>query len=752
MLERRSGGDATLADAIRIIRSNEYAPDARALASAHEAFGAGLAKYDSVKFGEAESKFRTAAARAGNSPALRAWALVFLGTTRVQLGRMAEGEAILRGVIAGADTQRHPALAARARWSLAGTLLRSDRYEAALEPASEATRLFGRAGEREHEGTALQVLADAQFRLRDADAGYLSAHRALVVLRPYRRSVRLHNLLISIADAASADGLARAAVRVQDEGVEVASRMGDPIFLAEARLTRARLQATTGGLAQAREDVMAARAAMLQVTDESPRKWLEADLRLAEAVSSGPGGKARAAVALDSAAAFFRARHIPQRAFPAVVGGAEARLAVGDLPGATARLERAFAMLEQRRDSMRMESRRAAIFNAARGVVDRVAMLKLASGLEAEALGYMDRGRASLAPVVPAASARADGRPEAPHGEVAIEYALVADTLLAWTVRGRHVALSRTVVDTARLVQTIDHLRSKLEKGAGAADVHDELTRLYEWLIRPVESRLGSAGTTLVVVADGHLSSIPFAALRDARKGRYLLEDHPFRFAVSVREANLGRRRRSPPEAAVFVSDPAFAPAEHPGFNRLAGAAGEIRTIAAEYRRSQVLADRYATRGAVQAALTEAELVHYGGHAVFDDERPERSYLVLAPTRGRRGTGTLTAGELARLTLVRAPLVVLAACQTANTGRGRASGFTGLAGALLAAGAGGVVGGLWEVDDLLSRPLMVEFHRSYRARGDGPEALRAAQLHLLRSEDPARSSPAAWAGFRYAGR
>jgi CHAT domain-containing protein len=61
------------------------------------------------------------------------------------------------------------------------------------------------------------------------------------------------------------------------------------------------------------------------------------------------------------------------------------------------------------------------------------------------------------------------------------------------------------------------------------------------------------------------------------------------------------------------------------------------------------------------------------------------------------------------------------------------------------------VGSLWEVDDRLSRPLMIELHRAYRAAPDGALALRTAQLSLLRSGDPALRSPAAWAGFRYTG-
>jgi CHAT domain-containing protein len=47
---------------------------------------------------------------------------------------------------------------------------------------------------------------------------------------------------------------------------------------------------------------------------------------------------------------------------------------------------------------------------------------------------------------------------------------------------------------------------------------------------------------------------------------------------------------------------------------------------------------------------------------------------------------------------------------------------------------------------------MVQLHREYRASGDGPGALRAAQLRLLGSGDETLRSPATWAAFRYMGR
>jgi CHAT domain-containing protein len=147
--------------------------------------------------------------------------------------------------------------------------------------------------------------------------------------------------------------------------------------------------------------------------------------------------------------------------------------------------------------------------------------------------------------------------------------------------------------------------------------------------------------------------------------------------------------------------------------------------------------------------MSNAVVLHYAGHAVFNNELPERSYLLLAPTAG--AAGTLTADQISQMDLRHLSLVVLSACKTVRTGRGRDVRFSGLAGAFLVAGAGGTVGSLWDVDDRLTSQLMVEFHAAYRASGSAAEALRAAQLRLLRSGDTRLSSPAAWAAFRYTG-
>lgn len=749
-LARRAGGDATLADAVLTVRSRSGAPAIRRLAHGHAEFAAGCAAELLVDFPGAASRYAAAADAADGAVALRGWGRLMYAGMVFRAGEVRAGETVLREVRAAADTVRHPALAADARRTLAALLLRGDRYEAALREAREAATLFWRAGERENHGVALDAVSIAHFNLRDMDQGYAASLAALERLRPYRGSFRLHNLLALTGQTVADDGFHRTAIRMLNEGVRIAGRTRRPVFVAEAYLIRARLLAEAGAYPAATRDVAAGQAAVAQLTVPGSRAWMAAEFRIASAAIAVREAPAGAAQALDSAVTFFMELRAPMVALPAVVGAARAHLAAGDAAQGTARLEAALSILEQRRDSIRMEPRRAAVFQAARVVLDGVTMLKLASGDAAEGLAYLDRGRASLA-TAGAAVPRGSTVIEAPPGEVALVYALVADTLLTWTVAGRRVELSRAVVDTLRLARSIEHLQWQFEAQGDEVKLRSALAELYERLIRPVEGRLGAPGAALVVVVDGDLAAVPFPALFDSRRQRYLVEDRRLRFAPSLAAA---RHPASPAGArdALFVADPAFDPARHPGFARLTGAVKEVWQAAADYPGARVLDGREASAQALRASLMRAGLLHYAGHAVFDDERPERSYLLLASTPGPGGAGTLEAGEIAQMDLQHLSLVVLAACQTVRTGRDRAAGFSGLAGAFLAAGAGGAIGSLWEVDDRFTRPLMVEFHRAYRRSSNAPQALRAAQLRLLRSGDPVLRSPAAWAGFRYTGR
>jgi CHAT domain-containing protein len=253
-----------------------------------------------------------------------------------------------------------------------------------------------------------------------------------------------------------------------------------------------------------------------------------------------------------------------------------------------------------------------------------------------------------------------------------------------------------------------------------------------------------------VIVADGVLGEVPFAALLDSRRDRYLVQDRPLRVVPSLRAAG-GAPRARQAETPLFIADPAFDVARNPGLERLPGAEREVSGSAALYDGARVLRGREATGARTRRLLPGASLVHFAGHALYDPARPERSRLMLASDSA--GTdGWLTADELSRMDLRRAALVVLSACETMRASSGGSAAIDGFAPALLAAGAEGVLGTLWRVEDRATSAMMHAFHTRYRASRDATTALREAQLEMMASHDPALRSPAAWAAFRYAGR
>jgi CHAT domain-containing protein len=466
-------------------------------------------------------------------------------------------------------------------------------------------------------------------------------------------------------------------------------------------------------------------------------KWAEAVLKVANP-RQVPAAEMNAAVASFTNYTIWLV--------PALLRRADALLREGDLPGATRDLETVTNGVHGLSRRQANRALRGAVLEQARDRFDRLVMLYLHAGRNEDALLTLERGRLSFAPWDSVAPLQE--RPAAPPGHVALEYALIGDTLVTWTVRGGTVRVTRQRVDREAFRLTVEQVGAALESPGREAGADAGLRRLYDWLIRPVRDSLGGPGTPLVILADGEVAGVPFAALLDSARGRYLARDHPLRFASTLADAARAVPLRPLSGPALLVADPAFDPGRHPTLFPLDSARAEVNSLRRLYPHAVSLEGGTATRAAFVANLREASVVHYAGHAVFDDTRPERSYLVLA---GADTTGRLTAEALRAMRLPGVRLVVLSACRTLRSREGRSGGFAGFSGALLTAGAGGVVGSLWQVNDTLTGPLMEEFHREYLRSRDPADALWKAQLAMLDSKNPRLSSPATWAGFRYTG-
>jgi CHAT domain-containing protein/tetratricopeptide (TPR) repeat protein len=328
-------------------------------------------------------------------------------------------------------------------------------------------------------------------------------------------------------------------------------------------------------------------------------------------------------------------------------------------------------------------------------------------------------------------------------------WAVTSDMLESFELPGR-AEIERVAGQASGLLA-----RSRSRKAESSADV--QLARLSRLLLDPVAPLL--PGKRLLVVGDGILQSLPFAALPEPGTapgaGEPLIARHEIVALPSV--SVLGELRRQvagrppAPKALWVLADPDFGGQ----FPRLTFSAEEAAAILELTPASQHFAvlGREARRAAVlNGALRDYRFLHFATHGSFAATDPGGGRLVLAQA-GPRGqpeaNGFLHLADIYELDL-RADLVVLSACQSALGREVRGEGMMGMTRGFFYAGAERMVVSLWNVNDRAAVDLMRLFYRGILEEGLSPAAaLRAAQNTIR--QQPHRRSPYYWAGFTLQG-
>jgi len=291
---------------------------------------------------------------------------------------------------------------------------------------------------------------------------------------------------------------------------------------------------------------------------------------------------------------------------------------------------------------------------------------------------------------------------------------------------------------------------------------------LLERVVLPV---ITGDSSSLIIVPDGALNLVPFAALPD-RDGGYLLRSVVVSMAPSATVFQMlrtARRQLQPPRPFLGVAYSPGGPAGAGGKGYIASrglelglnfnlahlkpllfARDEVESGARVFGAgSMVLPDDKATESALKALpLQDFEIIHLALHGFGDVVEPDRAGLVLAPG-GPNEDGLWQAREI-RQSRLDADLVTLSACET---GTGRLQGEEGimnLARAFLVAGAKSVVASLWDADDRSTATLMKHFYEQIAAGRTVADALREAQLTML-TEFGSGLQPYYWAGFTVIG-
>jgi CHAT domain-containing protein/tetratricopeptide (TPR) repeat protein len=319
-------------------------------------------------------------------------------------------------------------------------------------------------------------------------------------------------------------------------------------------------------------------------------------------------------------------------------------------------------------------------------------------------------------------------------------------------------ALERDLTEFQRLVA-----KPPLERTADErASVAQLGRRLYATLIKPAEPSLKNAKTVLLC-PEGALNHLPWGALVVSvdRQGRptYWIERVAIGVTLSAGVYLQARAVRPAPRGVAIAAvsqyrqrQVAQAPKTAQLVRRSGRALGDlpaVRQEVAQLRRELsklgvvIAQESNATPARARQMAQNARVVHFACHARADNVDPLGSGLLLAPAGSDEGL--LTAAEVVSRWRLRADVVMLSACETAVGVSRRYEGLYGLARAFLFAGARSVGASLWQVSDASTARLMGAFYREY-ARGVGKaEALRRAQLALLR--DKRYADPYYWSGF-----
>jgi filamentous hemagglutinin family protein len=254
-------------------------------------------------------------------------------------------------------------------------------------------------------------------------------------------------------------------------------------------------------------------------------------------------------------------------------------------------------------------------------------------------------------------------------------------------------------------------------------------SKLYEWLIKPLEEAFKSQEllgkiNNLVFIPDAKIRSVPFAALWNEEKGKFLVEDYSIGLMPSF---SLTDTRYFPIQSTKLL---AMGASKFQDLRALNYAPMEVDLITRPNIWSgKALTEQDFTLDKFQSERSQASygIVHLATHAKFE-KNLSGSYIQFGKDF------RLTIKEIGKAKFNDPPvnLLVLSACETALGEEKAELGFAGLA---AKAGVQSVLASLWDVGDGETFFLMSEFYK--HLKGAAPikaEALQRAQIAMIKDK------------------
>lgn len=255
---------------------------------------------------------------------------------------------------------------------------------------------------------------------------------------------------------------------------------------------------------------------------------------------------------------------------------------------------------------------------------------------------------------------------------------------------------------------------------------------LYGWLMMPLEQALAAEDIGHVsFVLDEGLRSLPLAALHDGEQ--FVIENYSVGLmpSLALTDTRIGNVRN----ASVL----AMGASEFSDQPPLPAVSLEIAAIGELWSGEAFLNETFTPETLVEQRSEDAyAILHLATHGQFTSGELGNSYIQFWDRR-------LGLDELPQLQLSdpAVELLVLSACRTVLGDSEAELGFAGLA---IKSGAKSAIAALWQVSDLETAGLMAELYTHLGQATYKAEALRQAQLAMLRGDVTVQDDRLVWSG------
>jgi len=295
--------------------------------------------------------------------------------------------------------------------------------------------------------------------------------------------------------------------------------------------------------------------------------------------------------------------------------------------------------------------------------------------------------------------------------------------LILFTADGQPIRKTLPEVPREQLLEVVNQFRGELTNPRllNSQSYLKSAQQLYNWLIAPIATDLEAAGiNTLMFSMDAGLRSLPIAALHDGEQflvEKYSLSQIPSVSLIDTTYRALQDTRVLAMGASTFTE-----------LSPLPAVPVELTTIADRLWQGNAFLNEEFTRENLlqQRQNYPYPIIHLATHGEFKSGSPGESYIQLWD-------------DQLQLDRIRemgwnnpvVELLVLSACRTALGDERAELGFAGLA---VQAGVKSALASLWYVSDEGTLALMTEFYSHLTNAKIKAEALREAQIAMIRGE------------------